>query len=219
MTTFTFELFWSMRSPYCYLALDRLLALRRDFDLEIDVRPVYPIAVRDPDFFRVRASKHYRPYQLIDTARVAERHGIPFRRPVPDPTVQNLETGEIAAEQPYVFRLTRLAQLAAGRGAGMAFLDQVARLIWDGGTDGWDEGTHLADAMGRAGLDGAALLAEAEDRAEAIDVEIRANEAAQEAAGHGGVPLMVFEGEPFFGQDRLELLLWRMQQRGLRERD
>jgi hypothetical protein len=26
---------------------------------------------------------------------------------------------------------------------------------------------------------------------------------------------MVFEGEPFFGQDRLDVLVWRMKQRGL----
>jgi hypothetical protein len=29
---------------------------------------------------------------------------------------------------------------------------------------------------------------------------------------------MVFKGEPFFGQDRFDVLVWRMQQRGLRER-
>ena len=29
------------------------------------------------------------------------------------------------------------------------------------------------------------------------------------------VPTMVFQGEPFFGQDKIELLLWRMQQKGL----
>jgi hypothetical protein len=29
---------------------------------------------------------------------------------------------------------------------------------------------------------------------------------------------MVFEDEPFFGQDRIDLLVWRMKQRGLRER-
>ena len=28
----------------------------------------------------------------------------------------------------------------------------------------------------------------------------------------------VFEGEPFFGQDRLADLLWRLEQRGLAER-
>jgi hypothetical protein len=27
---------------------------------------------------------------------------------------------------------------------------------------------------------------------------------------------MVFKGEPFFGQDRFDLLRWRMQQNGLR---
>jgi hypothetical protein len=29
---------------------------------------------------------------------------------------------------------------------------------------------------------------------------------------------MVFQGEPFFGQDKIELLLWRMQQKGLEKR-
>ena len=35
------------------------------------------------------------------------------------------------------------------------------------------------------------------------------------AAGHWGVPTMVFEGEPFFGQDRFDHLVWRMAQKGL----
>jgi 2-hydroxychromene-2-carboxylate isomerase len=29
---------------------------------------------------------------------------------------------------------------------------------------------------------------------------------------------MVFEGEPFFGQDRFETLKWRMAQKGLKRR-
>ena len=33
-----------------------------------------------------------------------------------------------------------------------------------------------------------------------------------------GVPLMVFEGEPFFGQDRFDQLKWRMTQKGLQPR-
>ena len=47
---------------------------------------------------------------------------------------------------------------------------------------------------------------------------IEANETAQTAAGHWGVPLFVFEGEPFFGQDRIDHLLWRMKQHGLKAR-
>jgi len=47
---------------------------------------------------------------------------------------------------------------------------------------------------------------------------IEANAAAQQAAGHWGVPLFVFQGEPFFGQDRIDHLLWRLKQHGLAER-
>jgi 2-hydroxychromene-2-carboxylate isomerase len=47
---------------------------------------------------------------------------------------------------------------------------------------------------------------------------IATNEAAQKAAGHWGVPLMVFEGEPFFGQDRVDHLIWRMSKHGLKKR-
>ena len=50
------------------------------------------------------------------------------------------------------------------------------------------------------------------------DATIAKNQQDLEAAGHWGVPTMVFEGEPFFGQDRLDLLVWRMEQHGLRRR-
>jgi 2-hydroxychromene-2-carboxylate isomerase len=32
------------------------------------------------------------------------------------------------------------------------------------------------------------------------------------------VPTCAFRGEPFFGQDRLDVLLWRSRQHGLRAR-
>jgi len=35
---------------------------------------------------------------------------------------------------------------------------------------------------------------------------------------HWGVPLMVFEGEAFFGQDRLDVLEWRLEQSGVQRR-
>ena len=38
--------------------------------------------------------------------------------------------------------------------------------------------------------------------------------------GHGGVPLMVIRGqdEPFFGGDRFDQFVWRLQQNGLTKR-
>jgi 2-hydroxychromene-2-carboxylate isomerase len=53
------------------------------------------------------------------------------------------------------------------------------------------------------------------DRYERI---IADNEKDHAAFGHWGVPTFVFENEPFFGQDRIDLLVWRMQSKGLTRR-
>ena len=80
------------------------------------------------------------------------------------------------------------------------------------------EGDHLAEAATRAGLDLADLDAQAVSDAAALDAEIVENQQALEAAGHWGVPTLVVEGEPFFGQDRIEMAKWRMEQKGLQKR-
>lgn len=214
---FSFDLYWSMRSPYCYLVLDRIVAMRRDYEIEVNVRPVYPIAIRQPDFFK-RVNRLYRSYHTRDSHRIAEHLGIPFRRPVPDPIIQDEETYAISETQPYIHRLTRLSQAAALAGRGLEFLDQVARILWDGTVDNWDEGRRLAEAVARADLDPEVLEARVAAEPERLDAVIEQNQRDHEAAGHWGVPTMVFEGEPFYGQDRLEILLWRMQQSGLAPR-
>lgn len=207
------ELYWSFRSPYSWLAIDRYRAMTEAYDLEIDLKPVYPLAIRQPDFFE-RNHPNWLGYTVRDIARLAQFHNIPLAPPRPDPIVQDMATRRIAAEQPYIFRLVRLGQAAARRGRSLAFCAEVARLIW-GGTQNWHEGGHLAAAAARAGLDLAELDAEAAADAEAIDAEVAANQAALEAAGHWGVPTLVFQGEPFFGQDRIDVALWRMQAAGL----
>ena len=45
------DLFWSFRSPYSYLAIPKTLKLVAEYDLVVNARPVYPLAVRVPDFF------------------------------------------------------------------------------------------------------------------------------------------------------------------------
>jgi 2-hydroxychromene-2-carboxylate isomerase len=72
--------------------------------------------------------------------------------------------------------------------------------------------------VARSGLDLAELDRAIEANADRYEAAIAANEAAHKNAGHWGVPLMVFEGEPFFGQDRFEIFKWRMGQRGLQRR-
>ena len=187
-----------------------------EWDLDITLRPVYPLAIREPDFFE-RSHPNWMRYTFTDMFRVAQFHGIPFGPPRPDVIVQDLATRKISAEQPYVFRLTRLGQAAARRGKGLAFAHEVASLIW-GGAENWHEGEHLAGAAERAGLNLADLDAEATTDADTLEAEIHANQAALEAGGHWGVPTLIFDGEPFYGQDRIEVALWRMQQKGLEKR-
>jgi 2-hydroxychromene-2-carboxylate isomerase len=110
-----------------------------------------------------------------------------------------------------------MAAVLAGR--GLAFLEHVSPLLWDGSVEGWDQGIHLAEALARADLDLTALDCDITADPARYDTLIEQNQDAHIQAGHWGVPTTVFNGEPFFGQDRIELLLWRMQQHGLRKRE
>lgn len=214
--TLSADVFWSFRSPYSYLATPRYRALTQEYDLQINLRPVYPLAVREPDFFE-RNHPNWLRYTFLDAFRLSQYLGMMLLPPRPDPIVQDIATRRISPDQPYIYRLVRMGQAASRRGKGLEFADEVARLVW-GGTENWHEDDHLRDAAARAGLDLAELDAEALAGPETLDAELAANQAALEAAGHWGVPTLVFDGEPFFGQDRIDLAVWRMQQKGLQPR-
>ena len=210
--TKTVELYWSFRSPYSYLVVPRLIELERTHDVKIDVRPVLPIAVRQPDFF-ANADPLWFGYLMRDCHRSAAYLGMPFRWPRPDPVVMDIATRTYLKEQPHIHRLTRLGQLAAERERGLSFLREVSHTLWSGEVDSWHEGDHLAQAAARAGCDLAEMDAVLAVESERLDAAIKANEAAQREGGHYGVPLMVLDGEPFFGQDRVDQLVWRLEQK------
>jgi 2-hydroxychromene-2-carboxylate isomerase len=102
-------------------------------------------------------------------------------------------------------------------GRGLPFLDEVSRVIWSG-TEGWHEGDHLKDATSRAGLNLAELDAKISADPDKYEAIIQDNQKAHADSGHWGVPTMAFQNEPFFGQDRLDVLLWRLKQNGLQPR-
>jgi 2-hydroxychromene-2-carboxylate isomerase len=211
------SLYWSFRSPYSYVLLPRILDLRERYRVEIDLRIVHPAAIRNPAYF-TRMDPLARPYFLMDSARVAAFHGLPFRRPIPDPIEQDPVTLAIAPSQPHALRLGRLGIAAVGHGRGLEFALEVSRLLWGGSVTGWHEGAHLADAATRAGLILPALDTEIAANPARYDAQLAANDRALREAGHWGVPTMVFEGEIFFGQDRFDALIWRLRQRGLAPR-
>lgn len=215
--TLSVDLYYSFRSPYSYLALPKTMKLVADYDATVNLRPVYPLAVREPGFFKKTNPKFAR-YVVLDSSRVAQHDNIPFRFPRPDPIVQDMSTLEVAAEQPYIHRLTRLGALAQLEGRSLVFVNAIAKVLWDGSVKNWNEGDHLGRAAEKAGFDLAAMdkaVAADPDRYEAV---IAGNERDHAASGHWGVPTFVFENEPFFGQDRIDLLIWRMQSKGLTRR-
>ena len=206
------EIYWSFRSPYSYLGIDRLCAIKSSFDIEVRFRPVRPLAMREPDFFE-RGRKQFVPYLMRDFPREAERLGLAFGLPNPDPIDMDMASGKVAPAQPRMERLMALGIAACAMERGLEFARTVSSRVWTGKP--WVEEAALAEAAAEAGLDLAALDQWAGANAEKIAAEIEANEAAQ-LVHHWGVPLMVLDGEPFFGQDRLDSLIWRLEKLGLK---
>jgi len=210
----TVDVFWSFRSPYSYLATKRLRALSEKWEVRVRPRPVYPIAIRTPDFF-ANAPDQWVGYLFRDIVRLAQYLELPLAPMQPDPVVMDMATREIDPDQPYIHRLTRLGILACevSDAAGWAFMDEVSSVIWSG--QPWTTGTVLADAVARAGLDLADMDTRQAEEAGRLEALIADNQTAQDKGGHWGVPLMVFESEPFFGQDRIDLLEWRLKEAGV----
>jgi len=119
---------------------------------------------------------------------------------------------EVAEEQPYIFRLSKLGVEAQRGSKGVEFIAAVSGLIF-GGTQGWDQDDLLANAIASCGLDLKDMEAAIQDGDHLEEIE--RNHEALEQAGHWGVPTMVVRGEPFFGQDRVDTLRWRLDLLGL----
>jgi 2-hydroxychromene-2-carboxylate isomerase len=198
--TETVDVYWSFRSPYSYLVTPDLVRLQEDFDVDVQIRIVYPIAIRDPSLLFDPSNPKKPMYIAMDSLRRAEFLGMPLARPRPSPVVQEPGTMKVAEEQPYIHRLSALGVEAARRGKGVEYVTEVSALIF-GGTDGWDQGDHLQNAVAKAGLDLEELDAAIEG-GDQLD-EVLRNQEALSAVGHWGVPTMVIRNEPFFGQDRV----------------
>ena len=207
------DVYWSFRSPFSYLATPDMLKLTSDYNVIVNLRPVLPIAVRRPEFFSPEKANWAR-YIVLDWNRRAEYLGMVHEWPNPDPIVQDLATFSISNVQPYIFRLTNLGVEAQRQGKGPEFAKEISHLIF-GGTKNWDQGDHLANACDVVGLS----LSQMDRAIENGDhgAEVDENQSRLEASGHWGVPTFVFENEPFFGQDRVELLRWRLNKHGLKK--
>ena len=121
------NVFWSMRSPYSYLALQRLTWLNSNYNVDISVRVIFPVAVRTrASSGKAGSGRWYKWADTInDTRRVGQYQGVPFRFANPDPIWQNTyPTGKAdmavhpLEKQPYIAWVTRLGNYAELQGKG-----------------------------------------------------------------------------------------------------
>ena len=243
------DVFWSMRSPYSYLVLNRLVWLNSNYNVNVNIRPVLPVAVRSTKGGSGKAGGLFGlPYKVPDTVWDARRQGkflgVPFNFPVPDPIWQVWNPGsEVPGpenwlfthppeKQPYIFWLTRLACYAERQGKALEFVNQVSYLIWSGVVHPDNPGAaddpakghwpnYVKEYMNRVdGLHYKKAIKYIRKNPEEIDQCWIDNAEGMARTGHGGVPLMVIEGqdEPFFGGDRFDQFVWRLRQNGLTRR-
>ena len=86
----------------------------------------------------------------------------------------------------------------------------ILRAVWAEDRDIADHATLVAIAN-EQGLDGKGLLAATEDAA--VQSEYQSNTEEAMKIGVFGAPTYVFDGELFWGQDRLQMLEWRLTQK------
>lgn len=213
--TLSFDLYWSVRSPYSYLATPRLFELCRDFDVSCRVRPVYPHAMRDPDALQKRGEL-WLGYFKRDIVRTAAFLSLPLRWPNPDPVAVDGATGRALPEQPLARRLTHLIAAAAETGQGLPFVHELSAILWSPTAPDWTVPGVLEGVCDRAGLALDDLESDITARSDHFEAIVRNNDRDEHVAGHWGVPVMVFDDEPFFGQDRIDQLTWRMRAKGLK---
>ena len=66
------DFYFSYRSPYSYLILPRMLKLKNEYNLDINFKIVYPIAIRFPEFFERRNILYF--YQLCLTLKERQKN-------------------------------------------------------------------------------------------------------------------------------------------------
>lgn len=178
--------FGSLRSPYTYLAVARVVRLAECYQARLRLKFLLPMVMRGLPLPREK-----RLYIVRDAKREAESLGLPFGRiadPVGAPTERGLAVlhGAIAA------------------GKGPEFLESFMRGVWSEGIDaGSTRGLNRLAA--RAGLDEFFVQSALDDPA--WRAVAQANREEMLALGLWGVPCFRVDDSPArWGQDRLWLV-------------
>ena len=193
------DLYFSYRSPYSYLILPRMLKLKNEHDIDVNFKIVYPIAIRLPEFFKNKNLIYFVSLKN-DAKKKARKLNMSLNLPPkPDPIKQNTITGKISDHQPYIFDICHMGQLMCNRGKGIEFAYELSKLIWN--VKSWNNDDLLEPLFAEFGEDLGEVRESIKSNEISLIEEIEMNQLDQKEAGHHGVPLNVYKGKFYFGQD------------------
>lgn len=188
------ELYCSFRSPYSYLALQRIFDLADAYGLQLDIRPVLPMVMRGLPVPRNKIL-----YIIKDAAREAERLDIPFGK-LSDPLGLGAE------------RCIAVFYYAKSQAKEREFMLCAGRAIW------FDAIDVATDAGMRVVIERAGLLWPDVIKALAVNdwhEAAESNRVALGEAGLWGVPCFIMGDVVLWGQDRIWLLARQIEDRCL----
>lgn len=190
-------------SPYAYLGAARFRAIAEKHQAEVHVHivdygAIFPQTGGLPLPKRAPARLEYR---MTELKRFRDYLGVPLN-PSPEyfPSQTRLSTYSVMA-----------ANEMGGATDGMKAAEAVLAGLWAENLDMDDRGLVIT-VLDKAGLDGEAIVAKAESNGDAYNAKIEIDTKKALEEGVFGAPTYVLEGEVFWGQDRLELLEWRLSQ-------
>ena len=182
-------------SPFAYLGHQRLLDLATQHGIKVDMKPIdtAPVFAASGGLPLAKRTPQRQAYRLQELQRWSDFLVIPIHL---QPTFFPV-SAELAS------KLLIAAQLAHGTEAALNLSTQIMRGVWAEQKNIADEATLIALAE-QVEMDGVALLKSAQTASVATQFQQYTQQAI--TANVFGVPWYVFEGQPYWGQDRLDFL-------------
>lgn len=189
----TVDYFFVNTSPYCYLGSRVFDELVLKHKLSVTIKPFNLISVfpKTGGLPLAKRAPERQAYRLVELARWSKFRGLKL----------NLEPAHFPVDPGLADRMVIAADLAGADAKALAHAEFAA--TWAEERDISDEATLIEIANG-LGMDGGALL----DAAKSPDIQAHYEANTAEALERGifGAPTFFYEGEMFWGQDRLDFL-------------
>ena len=178
-------IFWSARSPYSYIGLERAVKLSEHYDIPLIIKPVLPMMMRGMNVPTVK-----KMYIFLDTKREANKLGLPYGF-VADPL------------GPAVERCYALLNYARSENKLQAFLLSFARAVNTQGIRA-ETDAGMKTIVERCGLNWDTANSQIKNTFWKKEVNNNLDEMYQK--GCWGVPSFYYDGHTFWGQDRIGMI-------------